>query len=314
MVAPAALDAGYLAATQAAAWYRPPQPGLLLLGGATRLDYLQRQSTNDLGLLAPNRAVPNILTNPSGRILEVFTLLAFGEQIALLTQPGHAPGLAAYFKKRIFFNDQVTVEDASANWAQLELHGPQAPAALAALGFSTTPTLDEVVTTELSAAGLYAIGEEGCTRLLAPSDLIDQLTSRLSGTGASALTYESRELLRIEAGRAGHPEFTDAYTPFEIGLDRYVSASKGCYTGQEVLARQVTYDKVVRGLAQLAATAPVEPGAAVSRQGKALGQVSSAAVSPQRGPLALAVLRKPFEPGDEVQIGASEPSLTARIL
>lgn len=313
-LAPAALDPGYLAATQAAAWYRIPQPGMLLFDGATRIDYLQRQSTNDLGLLAPGRAVPNALTNASGRILEVFTLLQLGERLALLTQPGHAPGLAAYFKKRIFFNDQVTIEDASPAWAQLEVHGPQAPAALAALGLATMPALDEAIPGKLSGADFYAIGEEGRTRLLVPAELIGQLADQLAAAGASALTQEAREILRIEAGRAGGPEFSDANTPFEIGLERYVSATKGCYTGQEVLARQVTYDKIVRSLAKLAATAPLPPGAAVKLEDKTIGQISSAAISPKDGPMALAVLRKPFQPGDQVQIQAAGGSVAARIL
>lgn len=308
----AAIDPGYQAAKDSAAWFPLPLPGLLLFSGATRVDYLQRQSTNDLGLLVPGQAVPNVLTNPSGRILEVFTLLQLGEDIAMLTQPGHAPGLAAYFKKRIFFNDQVSVEDDSANWVQWELYGPQAPATLAALGFAAAPSLDQLLAASIEGRPLYALGEEGRTRLLLPAALAEHPAARLSGL--APLSSAARELLRIEAGQAGDPEFTDANTPFEVGLDRYVSASKGCYTGQEVLARQVTYDKVVRGLARLSAQAPMPAEAAVSREGKAVGQVSSAAVSPSQGPLALAVLRKPFEPGDQVQVQSPGGLLAARIL
>lgn len=311
-LAPVSLDPGYQAARTAAAWHRVPQPGTLLLGGATRGEYLQRQTTNDLDLLAANRALPNILTNASGRILEVFTLLQLGEQIALLTQPGHAPGLAAYFKKNVFFNDQVTVEDASAAWAQLELYGPLAAAALAALGIANQPALDELVTGSLDGAEFYAIGEDSTIRLLLPSAVADASIDRLVDAPFPLLTQEACELLRIEAGRAGHPEFTDAYTPYEVGLDRCVSASKGCYTGQEVLARQVTYDKVTRGLVQLAGDAPVAPGSAVSLDGRIAGKVSSAAVSPAHGALALAVLRKPFQPGQQALVGENGIRATIR--
>ncbi len=290
------------AATHTAAWYRVPQPGALLLGGATRTDYVQRQTTNDVSLLSPQRAVPTVLTNPSARILEVFTLLQDNEHFLLLTQPGHAPGLAAYFKRHLFFNDQVTIDDASPSWAQIELYGPQPTAALAAVGLAATPALDEVLAGRIDNQPVYAIGEEGSIRLLVPTALADPLADRLVDEAIPALSYDEREVLRIEAGRAGLPEFTDAYTPFEVGLGRYVSGNKGCYTGQEVLARQVTYDKVARGLAQLRTAQAAQPGANVVKDGRTIGQVSSAAVSPQHGPLALAVLRKPFEPGQTVEI------------
>lgn len=297
MSTPAPATTRYLAAAQTAAWYRVAQPGVLRLSGATRVDYLQRQTTNDVGLLSPQRAVPNVLTNPSARILEVFTLLQQDEHILLLTQPGHAPGLAAYFKRHLFFNDQVTIEDASAAWAQIELYGPQVSGALASLGFASQPsTLDEVVTATWQEHTLYAIQDEGCLRLLLP----DGLTLPAEWASLPELDLETRELLRIEAGRPGTPEFSDAYTPFEIGLGRYVSDTKGCYTGQEVLARQVTYDKVTRALAKLSSQQPLAAGESVSLDGRTIGQVSSAAVSPAHGPMALAVLRKPFTAGDQV--------------
>lgn len=310
MSTPAPTAPSHPAATHTAAWYRVPQPGALLLSGTTRADYLQRQTTNDVDLLSPQRAVPTVLTNPSARILEVFTLLHQNNSVLLLTQPGHAAGLAAYFKRHLFFNDQVTIEDASAAWAQLELYGPQLNDALASLGFAQHPGLDEVMTSNWQGETLYAIGEEGCVQLLIPAGLIDSSIEQLNDQSVASLSHEERELLRIQAGRAGAPEFTDAYTPFEVGLGRYVSDTKGCYTGQEVLARQVTYDKVTRGLAQLSAAQPMQPGASISLDGRTIGQVSSAAVSPQHGPLALAVLRKPFEPGQTVTIDGHPATIT----
>jgi len=308
MSTPAPTATSTQAAAHTAAWYRVAQPGALLLGGATRTDYVQRQTTNDVGLLSPQRAVPTVLTNPSARILEVFTLLQHGEHFLLLTQPGHAPGLAAYFKRHLFFNDQVTLEDASPAWTQFELYGPQVRSALASLGFAQQPNaLDEVVTATWQDHTLYAIQDEGYIRVLLPSALGEALPAEW--TTIAELDLAARELLRIEAGRAGDPEFTDANTPFEVGLGRYVSASKGCYTGQEVLARQVTYDKVARGLAQLSPAQAVQPGASVSLDGRTIGQVSSAAVSPAHGPLALAVLRKPFEQGDQVTVNGKPATI-----
>lgn len=312
-------EASYEAAKSGLAFYWIPDPGTLLFAGATRIEYLQRQTTNDLSLLGPASVLPNMLTNASGRILEVLTLVALGDQIALLTQPGHAPGLATYFKKHIFFNDQVTIEDASAAWSHLELRGPQAAHALAKFGFSTTPILDGLGSRQLNDQTIFAFGIDSfdaqpAFMLFVPSGLSRQINDMLAQLNGVELAPNTRELLRIEAGLAGDREFTDANTPFELGLARYVSATKGCYTGQEVLARQVTYDKIVRQLAVLSSSQPIPVGSAVQIDSKTLGNVSSAAISPVRGPLALAVLRKPFAPGDSVSIASSTSSHVATIL
>ena len=292
----------HASAIPAAAYYRVSQPGTLLVSGATRQDYLQRQTTNDVGLLSAQRAVPTVLTNPSARILEVFTVVQHGEAMLLLTQAGHAAGLAAYFKRHIFFNDDVSATDVSAECEQVEIVGVQAQAALAALDLPAPATLDEVASGTLEGQGVYALAEDAGIRLLVPAGVLPALLAALQTAGLAELTASAREQLRIEAGRAGAPEFTDANTPFELGLRRYVSDTKGCYTGQEVLARQVTYDKVTRSLALMRTAAGVQPGASVQLEGRTLGSVSSVAASGDTG-LALAVLRKPFEIGQEVSIG-----------
>jgi len=301
----------YEAAVKGVAYYVVPEPGYVQVSGDTRRDYLQRQTTNDLDLLTPMRALPTILTSPSGRILEVFTLIENGDAIGLLTQPGHGPGLAAYFQKRVFFNDNVSIEDQSARWAQIEMHGPGAAAKLNDLGFAHTPALDEIVEADWQKSKLRAIGRESLAdhpsfHLILPVGKFDQLTNRLVNDRVESLSDESLETLRIEAGLPGTPEFNQEYTPFEVGLDRLVSAEKGCYTGQEVLARQVTYDKVVRHLVQLRAEHPLQAGAAIHAEGKNVGQITSAARSPRLGRVALAMIRKPYDqPGTQVEIKAN---------
>jgi folate-binding protein YgfZ len=286
------LPEDYVAARESAAFYIVPNHGYLVFSGDTREDYLQRQTTNDLSLLSLTRALPNFLTSANGRILEFFTLLQVGESIGMLTQPGHGAGLADYFKKRIFFNDKVTVEDKSAEWVLIELYGPGAESSLRKLGFDCLPKPDEV----LQSGSLRAIGTPGPAKvmvLLARPES-DEVLAKLD---AKELGRETRETLRIEAMQAGDPEFSGEYTPFELRLDRYVSTEKGCYTGQEVLARQVTYDKIVRRLVQVRSDSAIKSGTNVLAEGKSAGQVTSSASSPRLGHIALAVLRKPFDVG-----------------
>lgn len=314
----------YTAAKTNAAFYVIQHPGYIRFSGETRRDYLQRQTTNDLDLLSPGRALPSLLTSATGRILERFTLIEEGNAIGMITQPGHGPGLAEYFAKRVFFNDKVVVEDVSEQFAQVELHGPAASELLTKLGFAAAPGLDEIAVTQLDGTDLHALGEEGFAGelrnlLMLPATHGDLMTSRLLDL-STQLDFPTREALRIEAGIAGDPEFQNEYTPFEVGLDRLVSADKGCYTGQEVLARQVTYDKVVRHMVRLKATAPLEPGAAVFAVGenratsKEIGKISSAAHSLQLGHIALAVVRKPHgQLGEQVEVRSPESTLLAQV-
>lgn len=313
-----AMPSDYLAAHEAAAYYVIRNPGYLLFSGETRRDYIQRQTTNDIDLLAPNHALPTLLTAPTGRILEYYTLLDNGESITMLTQPGHGPGNAAYFQKRIFFNDKVTIQDQSADWAQIELLGPHAADVLTRLGFSHSPELNEVLEAEWQGATYRALGHIGFGptaryRLLATSSHRNYLTKELSNY--PTLSFSSREILRIESGHAGDPEFAAGITPFELGMDAYVSTTKGCYTGQEVLARQVTYDKVVRRLVRLHADQPLIAGTSLMADGKSVGQITSAAISPRLGPVAMAIVRKPYdEAGTNVSANNSEERVPIRVI
>ncbi|MEX1143383.1 MAG: glycine cleavage T C-terminal barrel domain-containing protein [Anaerolineales bacterium] len=307
----------YWAATQNAAFYRIPSPGYLHISGDTRQEYLQRQTTNDLGLLTATRVLPTILPSPSGRVLEVFTLIREGESIGLITQPGHGPGLAAFFQKHRFFNDQVTITDSSPDWIQIELHGPRALDELRRLGIDDHLELDDLAEVAWQGHKLRALVEGGfgiplSFRLLAPVAASQPLTESLAHL--PALDLATRRVLRVEACLAGDPEFNGEYTPFEIGLARLVSAEKGCYTGQEVLARQITYDKIVRCLARLHTDEAIEPGAVVHSSGKEIGKVTSAAVSSRFGALALAVLRRPHdEPGTGLDIPSQDKSVPANV-
>ncbi len=93
--------------------------------------------------------------------------------------------------------------------------------------------------------------------------------------------------------RAPARELTEAHTPLEINLQAAISTDKGCYTGQEIIARQINYDKITRSMVGLRLEAPTHAGARVSAGDKSAGTVTSAVESPRYGPIALAVLKRP---------------------
>jgi folate-binding protein YgfZ len=115
------------------------------------------------------------------------------------------------------------------------------------------------------------------------------------------------DILRSEAGiPTGGQELIDEYTPLEAGLGWTISNNKGCYTGQEVIARQISYEKVTRHLAGLRLERPAQSGENLysPEEDHQVGKITSAAISPRLGPLALAILRRPFdEPGRRVTLG-----------
>lgn len=300
---------GYDAAQSGAAYYRVPDPGYLRIAGADRLDYIQRQTTNDVRALAADGSLLTVLTNGTARILDVWRLVGDdGDSVGVVTLPGRGPSTAAYLQKRIFFMDKVTVRDHSAEIAQWLLAGPGAPEALAALGLDSLAGPEAVATVESGGARLTVIGMEAGWRLLAPASAADDVQARLDSAGAAALSAAAYAALRVEAGQPGPDhELTDDYTPLETNLDAAISSTKGCYSGQEIIARQVTYDKVTRRLAGLRLADPVAVGASVTVEGRTAGTITSVVESPRLGWIALAVLKRPhFEPGTSVVVGEAQ--------
>jgi folate-binding protein YgfZ len=295
---------GYNEALTGAVFYRLPDPGYLRIGGADRIAFVQRQTTNDAQTLAPGRALLTVLTSPTARILDVWRLVAEPDgSLGAITLPGRGAATARFLQSHIFFMDKVTVTDASEGFAQVEVFGPEAARVLGQIGLAQAPAPDGITSWDVDGAA-RAIGTgQGCL-LVVPSGQIELLEGRLSAAGAGALGPDAYEVLRVEAGRPGPArELTDEYTPLEANLDAAISDRKGCYTGQEIIARQITYDKITRRLAGLRLDALVTVGSAVQVEGRTVGAITSAVQSPRHGPIALAVIRRPHHaPGTAVTV------------
>lgn len=311
---------GYHAAHEGAAFWRVPEPGWIVIAGEDRAEFVQRQTTNDARQLAADRALPTVLTSATARILDVWRLLPEGDAIGVMTLPGRGAATARYLQRRIFFMDKVTVTDASETLAQVDVFGPQASEVLAALGLEDAPAPDGVAAFAWQGETVRAAGQSGALglgwRLLVPRAAFDSLEARLLESGARALSADAYEAVRVEAGvPAAGRELTDAYTPLETGLRVAIHDAKGCYTGQEILARQINYDKITRQMAGLRLDSPVEPGAAVQVEGRGAGEVTSAVESPRFGAIALAVIKRPhFAPGTVVAVVAGDEPVRGEVV
>jgi len=287
----------YAALVSGAALQDRPDAGLLILTGADRVDFLQRMTTANVAALRPGQAALAVLTSPVARIEFVFTVLCRDADLWLLPAPGQADALTAKLRSQIFFMDKVKVQNASPEFRRWRLMGSQAAAHGQAAGVAA-PAADDTFETANAVTVLrqdrYDVpGYE----LIVPAEAVSDLPARLTGAGGLLLndneTYANR---RIELGRpAVGAELTGEYNPLEAGLAWAVADNKGCYTGQEIIARQITYDKVTKSLVGLRSERPLPVGAEVSAEGRSVGVVTSSGFSPELGGLlALAVVKRPF--------------------
>jgi folate-binding protein YgfZ len=315
--APRQQHPGYTAARENCVFYPVPDSGVLQITGPDRSEFLQRQTTNDLKQLSAGHTLTTILTSATGRVLDVLTLLDLVAQAPetgvylAITLPGKGVQTADFLQKKIFFMDKVTVENLSQDYRLITLEGPGIIRVLNKTGLLPAPGTSEVSAASIDGAPVWlfdrSVQSGAGVNVVAPAAMVEDLTARLTQAGAEALDTTTAEVLRVETGLAGvKGELNGDYTPLETNLDWAISSTKGCYTGQEVIARQITYDKVTRKLVGIKLAAKVKVGDPVWVEGKTVGAVTSFAISPRGGPLALAILKRPHHlPGTSVLVGDS---------
>ena len=113
----------YEAALKNAVFSHQLQAGFLRVAKRDRVDFLQRQTTNDLRLVTTDRSISTVLTSPTARIQDVFCVIEEGESLGVITLPGRAAETTKFLRSRIFFSDQVAVNNISADVAQILLFG-----------------------------------------------------------------------------------------------------------------------------------------------------------------------------------------------
>ncbi len=255
--------------------------GLLVVRGSEAGDYLQGQLTNDVEAIEPGGWIYAALLDRKGHMQADMRVLRPGEgpELWLDLEP---EGLEAARRHLQMYKvgREVEVVDASDEHTLLSLIGPRA--------------------TEIarSAAGASLRTEAGVD-LIVPVDDGDRVREALTAAGAVQVSPEAAEIVRIEAGRPRFgAEMGTETMPAEAGIvERAVSFTKGCYIGQETVARLHYKGKPNRHLRGLRLSAPAPAGAALRLGEKEVGSLGSAALSPALGPIGLAILRREAEPG-----------------
>ena len=322
--------AEYRAAIETAALYDHSEAGRLRAEGDDALDLLNRLSTNRVDNLPPGHGAPTILTTDRGRILDLLTVVNAGPYALLLTGPGSPPAVIAWLDKYTIMED-LTLTDITADTAQFTLCGPAARQLIAAAGLADSSQLAEMEPYAARDANLagqeimlihHPLGDfPAWDLILRDNSAAPVVWETLTATGFIPMGQDAWNALLVSRGipRYGR-ELGDDFNPLEAGLIGAIDFAKGCYIGQEVIARLDTYQKVQKQLAllrfpanipetagaELTAALQAAVGAELTDGSRKVGQITSLIARPDTGELlALAYIRAAHaQPGTQLTLAA----------
>ncbi|HEX3733678.1 MAG TPA: folate-binding protein [Solirubrobacterales bacterium] len=284
--------------------------GVIAVTGPDGAEYLQGQLTNDVEALGVGEGQYAALLDRKGHMqADMRVLRSEAEEILVDTEGVARPAVVRHLTM-YSIGREVEVVDVSEERATLSLIGPRA------VEVAGTAVLPENACENSAVAGVecLAVGTRGGIDLVVAATESERLREALRAAGAVEVAAEAAEILRVEAGvpRYG-AEMGSETMPAEAGIvERVVSFTKGCYIGQETVARLHYKGRPNRHLRGLRLSAPAQPGTPLRLGEKEVGRLGGACVSPAFGPIALAILRREAEPGAELAVG--EDGVTARVV
>ena len=296
-IAPASSD--YRSATEACGLLDRSERGKLALTGSEAKSFLQGQVTNDVEALAPGQGCYAAFLTPKGKMLGDLRILDAADEILLDTE---RVALQELFNmiRRFSIGFDVELHKRTLERGLLSLLGPEsdAIAAVGELEHANAPVT-------IGGIEARAIRTDVGIDLLCDAADLDVLRVALGDAGAVAVSEAVAECLRVERGR---PRFgvdlDDTVIPQEAGLnERAVSFTKGCYVGQETVARLHYRGKPNRHLRGLRLTEVAQTGDELTYDGRVVGRLGSVALSPRFGPIALALVRREAPVGSVVAVG-----------
>jgi folate-binding protein YgfZ len=295
-----ALERDYAVVTAGAGLVDRSTRGKLDVTGPDAADYLQGQVTNDVLALGAGEGCYAALLDPKAHIVADMRILCGGpDELWLDTEPQSLEAVLAHLRM-YKIGRKVEISDRTAERAILSILGPAA-AMLAARAVGAEAPAQEhrwhggrVGDTPVRVAAT-ALGAD----VLAPAETVDGVRAALLEAGAQEVGEEVFEVLRVEQGIPRHGvDMTQDNLPGEAGIvDRAVSFTKGCYVGQEPVARMYHRGRPNRHLRGLRLAGSAAPGDALLDGEREVGRLTSVVTSPRLGPLGLALVRREVEPG-----------------
>jgi folate-binding protein YgfZ len=292
----------YRAITEARGLLDRSERGKLALTGAGAKEFLQGQVTNDVESLSPGSGCYAAFLTPKGKMLGDLRILDAGTELLLDTE---RIALQELFNmiRRFSIGFDVELHKRTLERGLLSLIGPDADAVL---GAAQVP-VDEHAHASITVAEIpvRAIRTDGGIDLLCDSSLTKTLRDRMLEVCKVEVSEDAVECLRVERGRPRYGiDLDDTVIPQEAGLnERAVSFTKGCYVGQETVARLHYRGKPNRHLRGLRLSAAASTGDEVRLGERVVGRLGSVAQSPRFGWIALALVRREAPVGSTVLVG-----------
>jgi folate-binding protein YgfZ len=278
--------------------------GKLALTGSDAKRFLQGQVTNDVEALTPGTGCFAAFLTNKGKMLGDLRVLDAGEELWLDTERVALQELFTMIRRfKIGFD--VELHRRTLERGLLSLVGPRARAVLS--DAAATLGDDEHANAGAAVDGIAVllVTTDAGVDLIVDSAQTEALSAALAARGARPVDEETAETLRVEAGRPRYGvDLDDTTIPQEAGLnERAVSFRKGCYVGQETVARLFYRGKPNRQLRGLRLSAPVPSGTDLLLGDKRVGALGSVVTSPLHGPIALAIVRREAQPGTTLTTG-----------
>jgi folate-binding protein YgfZ len=287
------------ALARGAGWVDRGNRGVIAVPGADRLSWLHSITSQHLSALADGTGTEGLVLSPHGHVEQHFVVAELAGTTWLDTEPGAVPGLLAYLNSMRFLL-RVEPRDATAELAVLTVAGPDSAAVLARAGLPAPGPLWSVLPLD---GGFARRTREHETDLLVPRASLADVAERLTDAGATPTGTWAYEAMRVEARRPRSGFETDHRTiPHEVGwIGTAVHLDKGCYRGQETVARVQNLGRPPRRLVLLHLSGERDdlpaPGTPLQLDGRAVGFLGTAAHHHELGPVALAVIKRTVADG-----------------
>lgn len=252
--------------------------GRIRVSDDDRIRFLHNQSTNDFQSLKPGQGCDTVMVSSTARTIDLVSAYILEDAVLLLTSPSRRELLMQWLDRYIFFADQVQLTDVTDETSTLSLMGAQSHVIVEQLGagaiIGQAYGNHQLVNGVIIAVG-SGLATPGYTIIL-PAAQKEKIWQQILALGAVELSDRHWETLRILQGRpAPDAELTDDYNPLEVGLWQTISFNKGCYIGQETIARLNTYKGVKQYLWGIRLNAPASVGSAITIGDEKVGKLTS---------------------------------------
>ena len=304
----ATVDPQYRAATEDVALLDRSQAGKLALSGPGAIAFLDSVLSNDVAALSAGSGQEAALLTHNGRMLAQVRVLRSDEELLLDTE---RVALQALFDalQQFRLGYDAELHKRTLQCGLLSLIGPACDRVLAT---PPGPAEHDHLAASLAGRPVRLVRTDLGLDVLCASDDTEAVSAELLAGGATAIDETTAETLRIERGRPRFGvEMDDSTMPQEAGLhERAVSYTKGCYIGQETVARLYWKGRPNRHLRGLALSEPASPGRELLLGERPMGTLGSFASSPRFGPVGLALVRREAEPGARLTLAGQDGTAT----